>query len=94
MTKVSATIDFSELFQKLDLIEQRMSKIEEVLIYRKAKEEAARKPIPQKAAMQELGVCFQTLKNLCLRFRVKPVVRCGRIFYRPEDINRIIFGKY
>jgi hypothetical protein len=93
MANFSASIDFTELHLKLDLIEQRMTKIEELLVVRNKKDADSLKPIPQKAAMMELGVSFRTFKELCLEFRVWPVIRRGRLFYRRQDLDRIIYGK-
>ena len=78
---------------KLDSIEHRIAKLEELLTIRASKDTADTKPIPQKAAMKELEVTFPTFKKLCMAFRVRPIKRNGRLFYKPSDISRMLNGQ-
>jgi hypothetical protein len=100
MKRITAAIDFSdclieklEKLEKLDAIEQRIIKIEGLLIIRAAKDYANSKPIPQKTAMKDLEVSFPTFKKLCVEFRVNPIKRNGRLFYKLIDIQRILNGQ-
>lgn len=78
---------------KLDSIEQRIAKLEDLLATKVTKDTADAKPVPQKTAMKELEVTFPTFKKLCMEFRVRPIKRNGRLFYKPSDINRMLNGQ-
>jgi hypothetical protein len=81
------------LIEKLEAIEQRLSKIEGLLTRNIAKEQATLEPISQKAAMLKLRISFPTFKRLLLEFHVKPIKRGSRLFYRQDDIAIIVNGQ-
>lgn len=93
MAKFSAEIDLNEITQKLDLLHEGIAKLGQLIANKVAKDADALKPIPQKAAMKDLEVSFPTFKKLCAEFRVKPIKRNGRLFYKPNDIARILNGQ-
>jgi hypothetical protein len=100
MKRLAAALDFINDFlaklgklDKLDVIEQRIIKLEHLLTIRATRDTADSKPIPQKAAMKELEVTFPTFKKLCMEFRVRPIKRNGRLFYKPSDVSRMLNGQ-
>lgn len=89
---INTWLDKLKKLDKLDAIEQRIIKIEESLTAKLSKEVSDVKPIPQKAAIRELETTFPTFKKLCIEFRVKPIKRNGRLFYKSSDIQRMLNG--
>ncbi|HMV08068.1 MAG TPA: hypothetical protein PK325_01435 [Cyclobacteriaceae bacterium] len=93
MAKFSAEINLDAFDQKLDAIQKSLARLEQFIPNVSEKAYKALKPIPQKAAIQELGTTFPTFKKLCVEFRVKEIKRNGRIFYKPSDVQRMLDGR-
>lgn len=93
MIKVFGELRFDSSFmERFELLEQRLINVENLIKSKIPAVKDDREPIPQKTAMGLLGTSFQTFKKLIFEFRVRPIIRGGRIFYHHSDILRIQNG--
>ena len=82
-----------DLFEKIIAIESKLDKIEIILTSKLPKNQILDEPIAQIDAMLMLRTTFPTFKKRIAEYKIKPIIRGGRVFYKGEDINRILKGQ-
>jgi hypothetical protein len=79
--------------ERLNAIETKLDRIEQILTTKLSKSLPLDEPIAQIDAMLMLRTTFPTFKKRIAEYKIRPIIRGSRVFYEAADINRILKGR-